>query len=115
MSDVKLHSPILLFDGECGFCDATVQWIMDHDPQRVFRMAPLQGETAAKILARHPEVPKDLDSLILVEQQDGEERLYWEAQAIGRGATYLRFPWRLLALYGWVPSFLANPAYRWVA
>lgn len=107
--------PVLLFDGFCGFCDATVQWIMRHDSSGVFRMAPLQGETALAILARHPEVPENLDSLIVVEIQDGEEVLHWESRAISRGARYLPLPWRLLALVALVPCFLADPMYRWVA
>ena len=72
--------PILLFDGHCGLCDAAVQWILNRDVSGVFRMAPLHGETAAEILARHPDLPDQLDSLILVEVVNG------------RGSTPLGIP-----------------------
>jgi len=109
------NGPLLLFDGECGFCDATVQWILDHDPDRIFRMAALQGETAAAIMSRHPEIPDDLDSLILVESGASGEVLFWESRAVGVGARHLRFPWRILALVRWVPAFVADPFYRFIA
>ena len=110
-----LDGPILLFDGECGFCDATVQWIMDHDSQRVFRMAALQGETAQSVLARHPEVPENLDSLIIVEQLDGQEVLSWESRAVAVGAGYLGYPWRILSIGKWIPRGLTDPMYRLIA
>ncbi|MFN7143631.1 MAG: thiol-disulfide oxidoreductase DCC family protein, partial [Myxococcota bacterium] len=58
--------PIVLYDGLCGFCDASVQWLLKRDKDAKFRFAALQGETAAQILARHPELPKGLDSIVLV-------------------------------------------------
>lgn len=107
--------PILLFDGHCGLCDAAVQWLLNRDVQGRFRMAPLQGETAAGILARHPELPEALDSLILVEQVDGTEVLSWESRSLTRAARYLPFPWSILRWTAVVPRWLADPMYRWMA
>ena len=110
-----LDGPILLYDGECGFCDATVQWILEHDPKHIFRMAALQGETAKAVLARHPEVPEDLDSLIVVEIIEGREVLSWESRAVATGAGYLGFPWRIMAVGKWIPRVLLDPFYRFMA
>lgn len=59
-------APILLYDGLCGFCDGAVQFILRHDRRGAVRFAPLQGPTAAAVIARHPELA-GVDSLILVE------------------------------------------------
>ena len=107
--------PILLFDGHCGLCDAAVQWILNRDVVGVFRMAPLHGETAAKILARHPELPEELDSLILVEHVDGLEVLHLESRSVTRAARHLPAPWSLLRVFGVVPAWFADPMYRWMA
>lgn len=107
--------PILLFDGHCGLCDAAVQWILNRDVSGVFRMAPLHGETAAEILARHPDLPDQLDSLILVEVVNGREVLHWESRSVTRAARHLPAPWSLLRLFGGIPVWIADPMYRWMA
>ena len=105
----------MLFDGLCGMCDATVQWVLAKDQRGAFRMAPLQGETAAAVFARHPEIPEGLDSIVIVERVNGEEILSWESAAISAMGRYLPFPWRVLSWVGFVPRWLANPFYRLVA
>ena len=58
---------LLLYDGTCGFCAASVQWVLAHDRVGTLRFAPLQGETARPILARHPELV-GVDSVVWVEE-----------------------------------------------
>ena len=107
---------LVLYDGLCGFCDASVQWLLDHDRDRRLRYAPLQGETARAILARHPEIPPDLDSIILVEQPPGgAERLRWHSDAIARIAAELPAPWRWGAAMRLIPRPLRDLGYRLVA
>ena len=50
------EAPLLLYDGTCGFCAASVQWVLRHDRRGTLLFAPLQGETARPILERHPEL-----------------------------------------------------------
>lgn len=57
---------LLLYDGSCGFCAASVQWVLAHDRVGTLRFAPLQGETARPILGRHPELA-EVDSVVWVE------------------------------------------------
>lgn len=108
-----LPERVLLFDGVCAVCDATVQWVLDRDPEGHFAFAPLQGETAAAIFARHPELPENLDSLVLVERlPTGEERVSWYSTAILRVAAELPPPWRWLRAALIVPAVLRDPFYR---
>lgn len=39
--------PVLYFDGVCGLCNRTVDFVLRHDGRGQIRFAPLQGETAA--------------------------------------------------------------------
>jgi predicted DCC family thiol-disulfide oxidoreductase YuxK len=102
---------LVLFDGECGFCDASVQWLLDHDPEGRICFSPLQGETAAAIRARGG-WPEGLDSIVYVE--DGE-RLSWRSTAAVRIARALPWPWRVLAGFWLVPWPLRDLGYRMVA
>ena len=41
---------IVFFDGVCGLCDHTVDFLLRHDEGGMLRFAPLQGTTAANML-----------------------------------------------------------------
>ena len=44
------RKPILFFDGVCGLCNRFVDFMLRVDSQDLFRYAPLQGETARRML-----------------------------------------------------------------
>lgn len=104
---------LVLYDGQCGFCDASVQWLLDHDPAGALRYAPLDGPTARAIRQRHPRMPPDLDSLVYVETDGrGRERVYWYSRAVLRICANLPLPWRLAAALRVVPFPLTDLLYR---
>ncbi|MGH7338670.1 MAG: thiol-disulfide oxidoreductase DCC family protein, partial [Myxococcota bacterium] len=80
---------IILYDGVCGLCSRTVQWLIPRDRDRVLRYAPLQGETAAALRERYPEIPRTLESVVLVD--DGKVHL--RSKAFLYGSRYLTRPW----------------------
>ncbi|MFO1023314.1 MAG: DCC1-like thiol-disulfide oxidoreductase family protein, partial [Planctomycetales bacterium] len=53
-SEVQTENPpktcIVFFDGVCGLCDSMVNFLILRDRKHCLRYAPLQGETAAKLL-----------------------------------------------------------------
>ncbi|RME28250.1 MAG: DUF393 domain-containing protein [Deltaproteobacteria bacterium] len=104
---------LVLYDGECGFCDRTVQWLLDHDRDGVLHFAPLDGPTARAVRQRHPRIPPDLDSIVYVETDTGgRERVYWYSRAIFRICRRLPAPWSLLAVLSVIPHVVADLAYR---
>jgi len=44
---------ILFYDGLCGFCNHTVQWVLKRDRFDQFRFAPQQSRFAEELLLRH--------------------------------------------------------------
>lgn len=105
--------PLVLYDGQCGFCAASVRWLLARDPEGRFRFAPLQGETATAILARHPELPPGLDSIVLVEAEGGAERVSWHSRAVFRILRRLGGAWGLVARFAaLIPRPLADFGYR---
>lgn len=105
----------MFYDGTCGFCDHTVQFLIKADKKRDFAFAPLQGETAKTLLKDLPDEMKQVDSLILIEDYQKNPR-FW---VLGKGA--FRIAWLLggmWALIGWIhflPGFLYNWGYRLIA
>lgn len=106
---------LVLYDGTCGFCDASVQWLLDHDRERRFHYAPLQGETAAALRSRHPELPQDLDSVLLVRRTPAGEEVLSRSGAVLGICAQLPGAWSLLRVFRWVPRLLRDAAYMLVA
>jgi predicted DCC family thiol-disulfide oxidoreductase YuxK len=102
----------VLFDGVCGFCDQAVVWLLARDGDRRLHFAPLQGETAAKLRDRHPEIPVGVDTMVYVESDAAGERVSLESEAVFRVMAELPGPWRHLALLRWLPRALTDGAYR---
>jgi predicted DCC family thiol-disulfide oxidoreductase YuxK len=104
---------VVLFDGVCGFCDAAVRWLLRHDPQGRLRFAPLQGPAAARLRARHPEIPEGLATLVYVEARG--ERVYLRSEAVFRACAELP---DAPAWIGWLarlPRGLTDLGYRALA
>ncbi len=112
------HGPILLYDGECGFCAGSVQFVLAREaPDRAtLRLAPLQGALAARIRADHS-VAATIDSVIWVETTpDGREQVSVRSAAALSALAYLGGSWRVLARAGrLVPRPLRDAVYDLVA
>ncbi|HEY5951346.1 MAG TPA: DCC1-like thiol-disulfide oxidoreductase family protein [Kofleriaceae bacterium] len=111
MSDaLSLPGPVVLYDGECGLCHRSVRFLMKRDRGRLW-YAPLQGETAAALRARHAEIPHTLESVVLVDH----ERVFLRSKAFLYVARYLTRPWRWAYLVRWLPAALLDLGYRVIA
>ena len=60
------EGPLLLYDGICALCNGAVTFVLKRDRSGAVRFAPLQGETAAKLLAGRPEL-SGIDSMIWID------------------------------------------------
>ena len=100
-------SAIVLFDGECNFCNGSVRFILERDPGGRFQFAPLQSDTGRRLRAEHG-VAENVDSIVLIE--DGQVSTY--STAALRIARGLRGPASWLYALIAVPRFLRDPAYR---
>jgi predicted DCC family thiol-disulfide oxidoreductase YuxK len=108
---------ILLFDGACGFCARSVQFVLDRERRRhTLRFASLQSSTGQAIIRRHPELA-GVDSVVWVESADTpNERVSVRSAAALEVLRYLGGPWSALAALGaLVPRFIRDPAYDLVA
>jgi predicted DCC family thiol-disulfide oxidoreductase YuxK len=106
-----IDRPVLLYDGLCGFCDGTVQFILKHDRRGTLRFATLQGNFARDVIARHPEVA-GVDSLVLVEPDDASgEKVSVRSEGALRVARYLGGAWHLARVVAIVPRPFRDWAY----
>lgn len=111
MSDGALPERVILFDGVCAVCNAGMVWILDRDRDGRFAYAPLQGETAAAVRARHPEIPDSIDTIVLVDRSSGTERVALRTDALLDVLAVLPAPWRWLRVLRWIPRGLRDALY----
>jgi predicted DCC family thiol-disulfide oxidoreductase YuxK len=96
MSEAGTDGPLLLYDGSCGFCADTVQFVLRHDVRaRTLKFASLQGTIGAAIRGRHPELASS-DSVVWLEGIDDAEPLVRSDAAV-RVLRYLGGAWGALA------------------
>jgi predicted DCC family thiol-disulfide oxidoreductase YuxK len=108
---VQAEGPVLLYDGLCGFCNGTVQFVLPRDRRGVLRFATLQGDFGRAVVERHPELA-GVDSLILVERgTGGAEVVYVRSAGALRVAHHLGGAWRLAGLLQIVPRVVRDGAY----
>lgn len=101
---------VVLFDGVCNLCTASVQFIIRRDADKRFRFASLQSPVARDLLRAYQAEEGQLDSMILV--ADG--RIYRRSTAALRIARRLDGGWPLLSVLLLVPRPLRDAAYDWV-
>lgn len=107
---------IILFDGECNFCDKSVQFIIKRDPKGYFKFASLQSDIGIKLLEKYNASP-DLDSFVLI---DGNN-CFFKSSAALRVCKNLKGFWKLPYLLLIVPKpirdifygIIAKNRYKW--
>jgi len=103
---------VLLYDGGCGFCNATVRFVLRHDRVGTLRFASLGGTFGARVLAEHPELA-GLDSAIWYEPASAH--VLTRSAAALRVARYLGGAWRVAEAFRIVPRPLRDLGYDFVA
>jgi len=102
--------PVIFFDGVCGMCNRFVDLVLRADRRARFRFAPLQGETARRLLPPLSGDPAEWSMLYL-----DERGLHEQSDASLEVYRRLGGRWSILALARFVPRFVRTPVYRWIA
>ena len=98
---------VVFFDGRCRLCNAWANLLLRADTNRKLAFAPLGGATAKKRLP--PELAGTTESLVF----EYRGTFHTGARAVSAIAHQLPPPWRILALFRFVP--FSEAIYRLVA
>jgi len=110
-NDILYGATILFYDGDCGFCNAAVQFVLKHEKAKEIRFSALQSAYARDLFDRFG-IENDMTSLIVLHKN----RFHKKSEAVLALAPFLRSPYRML-LKGMrlFPSFLSNFVYGLIA
>jgi predicted DCC family thiol-disulfide oxidoreductase YuxK len=112
MLDFPKGKKIILFDGVCNLCDASVQFIIKYDKKDVFRFVALQSELGLAIVKHIGLDSKNIDSVILYEP--GIAYNYKSAAALEIAKNLGGF-FHFGTIFKLIPTGLRNLLYDYVA
>ena len=107
---VSWMNSVVLFDGDCRFCHAGVQFIIKRDSQEMFYFASQQSDAGQRLLKEY-RVPADIDSIVLIENG----KVYIKSTAALRICRHLRGGWKSLYVFRFMPIVIRDSVYNWIA
>ena len=101
------NTPIVFYDGLCGLCDKSVQFILKHDSKKIFLFSALQSDFASNTLNN----PLAYNSFIL----NHNGKTYQKSTAALHTLKLLGGFWTLLFCFIIVPPFIRDAVYDFIA
>lgn len=100
---------ILFYDGDCGFCQHSVQFVLKYERSHSLTFAPLQGVVATKLLPQN--LTQNLNSVVVYENG----KVLTESDAVLFIVKKLKFPLNILYIFKMIPVSIRNCLYQIVA
>ena len=101
---------IILFDGQCVFCDHSVQFILKRDVDEVFQFASLQSDIGQQLLKQY-KIDASMDSIVVIYMNE----LYTQSDAAIVIAQQFKGLWKLLTVVKFIPKWLRDKVYDVIA
>ena len=101
---------IILFDGVCNLCNATVRFMIKRDKKKAFRFASLQSEFGQGILETN-RMAGTLKTIVLLK----DDKVYLRSDAVLEIARDLDGLWPLLYIFKIIPRFIRNGVYDFIS
>ena len=102
--------PILLYDGDCGFCNKSIQFFLSREKNNQMHFASLQSETG-KQLKHYFEINDKVDSMILIKDYSA----FIKSCAALRLTLFMRGLWPVVIIFVIIPPFIRNIVYDFIA
>jgi predicted DCC family thiol-disulfide oxidoreductase YuxK len=103
---------LILFDGVCNLCNASVQYVIKRDKKNVFLFTALQSDAGLEIIKAYNIDISKTDSILLYTPEKGID---YKSTAALKIAGYLGFPINLMLVFFIVPGFIRNWVYDYIA
>jgi predicted DCC family thiol-disulfide oxidoreductase YuxK len=102
---------IVFYDGSCGFCQASVQFILKYNRKQDLHFATLQGDVLQEVVPPS-QMPDPLPDAVLFYEQGN---LYFASDAALRIARHLNFPFALFSYFRFIPVSFRDKIYSFIA
>lgn len=118
IKELPENKKLILFDGVCNLCNASVQYVIKRDKKNLFMFAALQSDIGEQIINHYNIDTSKTDSILLYSKDDG---IKIKSSAAIHIAKSLGFPRNLMAIFfiipipvrNWVYDYVAKNRYKW--
>ena len=108
---VEENRNIVFYDGECGFCQSTVQVVLNNDKNGLIHFASIQSKFTEDFFNQIGEEQPDLSTFYFYTNN----KLLSKSSAALYVARLLKFPFPFLFIFILIPKFLRDFCYDLVA
>lgn len=102
-----MNNPILLFDGVCNVCNATVDFVLKNDKSKSILFTSLQSSKGRELLEKYGLNPNELSTVVLIYKN----KAFIKSSAVLQTAKIMGFPWNISVLFFIIPKFLRDYLY----
>lgn len=102
---------IILYDGECGLCNRSVQFILKHERNQKLHFTSLQSSFSKKVLSDF-NMKNDFDESILFYT---EGKLFSKSKAVLKIIPFLKWYFFPLLVFWVIPNFIRDLVYDFIA
>ena len=107
---------LVLYDGVCGLCNRTVQFVLERDRRAAFQFAALQSATGQAMVARYGGRTDDLTTFYVVANvRTSSAEFYAKGDAALFVLHELGWPWKALLIARICPRAIRDRLYDVVA
>jgi len=111
MELLKTHNELVLFDGVCNLCTASVNFILKWESSSRLKFTSLQSPDGLLLLNEIQRNKPGTDSIMFL--KGGQ--LLTHSSAVLAISRYLKFPISLAVIFYLVPRFIRDALYRFIA
>jgi len=101
---------ILFYDGDCGFCNSSVEFVLKHRKHDSIYFATLQSDFATELLKSRG-IDIKLDTLYVLKNNT----IYDKSSGGLQLTAELKFPLPILKAFYIVPKFMRDAVYTYIA
>lgn len=103
---------VVLFDGVCNLCNASVRFIIRRDPEGKIKFAALQSSAGQSLLSGHHLSQNDFYTIVFI--RNG--KVFQQSDAVLQITRELRRPWPLIYSVGrMIPHIVRDWIYKIIA
>lgn len=113
MSEIKypMSDTIIFYDGECGLCNRSVQFVLKHERNSTILFSALQSNFTKDFFDKHQLPLPDFSTFYFYKGN----QLYKKPTAVFNVVPYLKWYWQPLCVFSILPVKFTDSVYNFIA
>jgi predicted DCC family thiol-disulfide oxidoreductase YuxK len=102
---------IVFFDGDCNFCNASIDFVFKRNRKKNLRYSSLQSEFAKSVLPKNIYISNDFKTMYYIENKN----IYSKSSAFLKIVRHLKLPYNLLLCFWIIPKPIRDLTYTFIS